>query len=66
VEPQTKLATTVRTAVNGAGTIREIRMFGGIGFVQALPPKVSPAKSKSPNKAPKPVASRLVKRRAKK
>ena len=33
MEFETKLAVTVRTAVKGAGTIREIKMFGGIGFM---------------------------------
>ena len=33
VEFETELAATVRTAIKGAGTIREIKMFGGIGFM---------------------------------
>jgi TfoX/Sxy family transcriptional regulator of competence genes len=33
VEFETELAATVRTAVKGAGAIREIKMFGGIGFM---------------------------------
>ena len=33
MEPESKLAVTVRNAVRSAGTLREIKMFGGIGFM---------------------------------
>jgi TfoX/Sxy family transcriptional regulator of competence genes len=33
MEFETELAAVVRTALRGTGTIREIKMFGGIGFM---------------------------------
>jgi TfoX/Sxy family transcriptional regulator of competence genes len=33
MEPEDDIAARVREALKGAGTIREVRMFGGIGFM---------------------------------